>query len=196
MPAWQVESLHGTAVRARVSELGQLRIEIFRDWPYLYEGTLDYERHYFETYARCADSLVVIARVDGEAIAATTALPLVAAAPEMQAPFLAAGWALDETLYFGESVVQKTWRGVGLGVAFFELREAHARSLGLRHCVFCAVDRPADHPARPADHVGNEAFWARRGYLRQPQLHCSFDWRDIGAAEATPHVMTFWSKTL
>ena len=195
MTSWQLESTGGTAIRTQVPELGRLRIEIFRDWPYLYEGTLDYERHYFETYARCPDSLVVTARADGKAIGATTALPLSAAAADMQAPFIAVGWSLEETLYFGESVVQKAWRGQGLGVAFFEAREVHARRLGLRHCVFCAVERPADHPARPPGYIGNEAFWSHRGYRRQPHLHCTFDWCDVGETQPSTHTMTFWLKT-
>ena len=37
------------ALREVVSDLARLRIEIFRDFPYLYDGTLAYEERYIST---------------------------------------------------------------------------------------------------------------------------------------------------
>lgn len=190
------QALHGTAIRHQWQALAALRIEVFKEWPYLYEGTLDYERHYLETYAACDDSLAVIAWDGAACVAATTALPLRAAEAAMRKPFEQAGMGIDHTLYFGESVVLASHRGRGIGVAFFEQREVHARALGLAQCAFCAVDRPEEHPLKPAHHQGNEAFWARRGYRRQPALQCTFDWLDRGEAAPTPHTLSYWLRSL
>ena len=48
----KVERLSGEGLRARLDDLARLRIEVFRAWPYLYEGTLDYERHYLPRYLK------------------------------------------------------------------------------------------------------------------------------------------------
>lgn len=190
------QPLQGAAIREQLSALAALRLTVFRDWPYLYEGTLDYEQNYLETYARCDESLAVLVW-DGETcVGATTALPLRVAEAAMRQPFEQAGIGIEDTLYFGESVVLGSHRGLGIGVAFFAQREAHARALGLKRCAFCAVERPAAHPLRPANYQGNEAFWTRRGYSPQPGLQCSFDWLDRGEAAPSAHRLTYWLRDL
>lgn len=190
------QSLSGHQIIDRLEPLADLRLRVFRDWPYLYEGTLDYERHYLGTYVACPDSLAVLAWDGDRCVGVTTALPMTKAPPEMRAPFEQAGLPVEDILYFGESVVLADYRGRGIGVHFFELREAHARALGLAVCAFCAVDRPEDHPRKPADYLGNDRFWERRGYTRRPDLACRFDWQDLDQPAPTSHRLTFWTRTL
>lgn len=194
--AIRYQALRGAALREQLQVLAVLRLRVFRDWPYLYEGTLDYERQYLETYARCDESLAVLAWDGAQCVGATTALPMRDAEAAMRAPFEQAGLDITGTLYFGESVVLDSHRGRGIGVAFFEQREAHARALRLTQCAFCAVDRPAEHPLKPAAYQSNDAFWTRRGYTRQPALHCQFDWLDRGEPAPTPHRLTYWLRAL
>lgn len=196
MSELRYELVQGETIAARVEPLAALRLQVFRDWPYLYEGTLAYERHYLETYSRCPDSLAVLAWDGSTCIGTTTALPLRDAQPEMREPFERAGVTTEDILYFGESVVLSPYRGRGIGLRFFAEREAHARRLGLRRCAFCAVDRPEQHPMKPAGYVPNDAFWQRRGYQRHPELVCHFDWQDLGEAAPSPHPLTYWLKTL
>jgi GNAT superfamily N-acetyltransferase len=192
----RIETLHGPDIERRLDALARLRIEVFRDWPYLYEGSLDYERQYLRTYLDCPDSLALLV-FDGErAVAATTSLPLAAAEAAMRKPFAQAGYDLTAIHYFGESVVQKPYRGRGLGVRFFNEREAHARRLGQRLCTFCAVERAPEDPRKPADYVGNERFWHKRGYVRHPELVTTYSWPDIGSQQATDKRMVFWLREL
>ena len=93
-------------------------------------------------------------------------------------------------------VLLPAYRGQGIGVAFFVEREARAHALGFRYATFCAVDRAADHPRRPADYVPLDAFWARRGYAKRPDLVATFDWKEVGEADELPKTLTFWVKTL
>lgn len=196
MPELHIQPLHGAEIASGLDALAALRIAVFREWPYLYEGNPEYEKKYIGTYLRSAHSLALLVWDGDQCIGASTALPLREAEPAAQAPFVAQGCALDDIDYFGESIILRPYRGRGLGVKFFELREAHAREQGLRHCAFCAVERPADHPARPADHVPNDAFWTRRGYRKQAALQASYDWPDIDQTQATAKAMSFWMKTL
>lgn len=193
--ALRVQPLRGAAIRSELPALASLRLQVFRDWPYLYEGTLDYERRYLDTYAQCAESLAVLVWDGDDCVAATTALPMRAAEAAMREPFEQRGEAVDELLYFGESVVLPSHRGRGLGVAFFEQREAHARALGLVRCAFCAVERPEEHPLKPAHYAGNEGFWGRRGYT-PTELRCHFDWQDIGEAAPSRHTLRYWQRRL
>jgi len=101
-----------------------------------------------------------------------------------------------EIFYFGESVLLPQYRGHGIGVKFFEEREAAARAFGYPLCCFCGVQRPDDHPMKPADYVPLDAFWGNRGYVQRPDLVASFSWRDIGDAAETAKPMVYWMKDL
>ena len=46
----RVEALAGAALDASLDAVARLRIAVFRDWPYLYDGDLDYERRYLAPY--------------------------------------------------------------------------------------------------------------------------------------------------
>jgi GNAT superfamily N-acetyltransferase len=137
---------------------------------------------------------VVLAR-DGETIVgASTALPLSDAEPEFQRPFRDVGLDPEDYFYFGESVLQPEYRGQKAGVKFFEEREAQAHFLGFPFSCFCAVVRPEDHPARPADYRALDRLWSRRGFTRRPDLHTTFSWLDLGQTQATDKVMEFWVR--
>lgn len=192
----KIERLRGADIATQLDALAALRIAVFREWPYLYEGSLEYEKQYLGTYLRSPRSLAILVWDGTRCIGASTVLPLADAEPSAQAPFRAADHDIGRIDYFGESVILRSHRGRGLGVKFFELREAHAREHGLDLCAFCAVERPAQHPARPADYVPNDAFWTRRGYRRQPELRTSFDWPDIGESQSSAKTMSFWMRTL
>ncbi|MBI1244818.1 MAG: GNAT family N-acetyltransferase [Alphaproteobacteria bacterium] len=191
-----LETLSGAAIAAVVEDLAQLRVRVFRDWPYLYEGSIEYERKYLVKYAGIETATVVVARADSTIVGASTALPLLRAEEELQAPFRRTGLDPAEFYYYGESVLLPEWRGRGTGVAFFTARETRARALGFRFGTFCGVVRAADHPARPAGYVPLDGFWGHRGYAKLPGVTASFSWRDVGDTEATSKPMEFWSKRL
>lgn len=192
----RVETRDGEALWSALGPLAELRIRVFREFPYLYEGSLAYEEGYLEHYARSPRSRVVLVWDGDRVVGASTVIPLADAQADVQEPFTRAGIDLSGINYFGESVLLREYRGRGFGVRFFELREAHALDHGLGVCAFCAVERPADHPLRPKDYVPNDAFWAKRGYEKVPELRTTLSWLDLGEKEQTAKPMTFWLKRL
>lgn len=192
----RIECLDGARILERVEQLADLRVTVFREFPYLYEGSRSYENRYLKLYAESPRAFVALAWDGDRAIGATTVLPLSDAPNDMQQPYVDAGRNLDEVDYFGESVVLREYRGQGLGSRFFELREDHAQKNGLSVCSFCAVERPADHPLRPSDYVPNDAFWSKRGYVKIPELRATFGWTDVGEAHSTKKPMVFWEKRI
>ncbi|MCC7466845.1 MAG: GNAT family N-acetyltransferase [Saprospiraceae bacterium] len=191
------EKYRGAAIRNVFVPLAELRIRVFRDFPYLYEGTLDYELEYLKTYAQ-SDRALLFAVYDGEKmVGATTCIPLADETPEVQEPFLKAGYNIAEVFYFGESILLPQYRGHGLGHRFFEEREAHAASFGAyRYTCFCAVERPDDHPLRPAGYRPLDDFWTQRGYRKAPGLVAQFSWPDVHETEPTAKNMIYWMKPL
>lgn len=192
----QFRTVSGSEVAPYLEEVARLRIAVFREWPYLYAGTMDYEQTYLQDYVACPDSTVVLA-LDGErVVGASTALPLVVADDELQAPFREHGLDPAAYYYLAESVLEPEYRGQGSGHRFFDEREAAARRLGFANATFCAVLRPSDHPRRPANYRPLDGFWERRGYRRAQGLIGHFPWPDIGAAEESLKPLQFWWRAL
>ncbi|MCY1520635.1 hypothetical protein D9M68_554170 [compost metagenome] len=192
-----IRLLRGAEIAPHIDDLARLRIAVFREFPYLYDGTAEYEAEYLDTYARSADSLCVLVLDGGRMVGASTGLPLADETEEFRRPFADAGWDVRRIFYFGESVLLPAYRGLGLGVRFFEEREAHALRLKrFQRCAFCAVVRPPDHPRRPADYQPLNEFWARRGYFHHPELHTEYLWRDLDETEESAKPMSFWLKEI
>jgi GNAT superfamily N-acetyltransferase len=189
-----IETVTGARAETALPALARLRIEVFRAFPYLYDGEEAYERDYLRTYVKVPGAAIVLAK-DGERIVgASTCLPLAAETENVQKPFREAGLDISRIFYFGESVLLPDYRGRGIGVAFFKAREAQAA--GFKTTCFCAVQRPAEHPLRPEDYVPLDAFWHHRGYRRRDDLFCFMSWRDIGEAAETKKKLIFWTKNL
>lgn len=201
----RIVSAAGEGLLPWIPDLARLRITIFREYPYLYEGDAEYEAKYLETYRRAEGSLVVIVADGARVVGASTAVPLTEETEEVRAPFLAAGIASSEVFYFGESMLLPEYRGRGLGTRFFLHREAHARSFAadpttefgpLRWLAFCAVERAADDPRRPTDHRPLDEFWQGRGFQRRPDVRTTFAWKEIGEDAMSPKPMVFWTKEI
>ncbi|WP_027351645.1 GNAT family N-acetyltransferase [Halotalea alkalilenta] len=193
----EIRLLTGARMRDHVDALARLRIAVFREFPYLYDGDIDYETRYLDTYARSEQSLCVLAIDAGRPVGAATGIPLDAETEECRRPFEAAGIDPAEVFYFGESVLLPAYRGRGLGVRFIDEREAYARRLErFRLCAFCAVERPLDHPRRPPGYQPLDAFWRRRGFAPAAGLATSFRWRDIDEATESAKPMNFWIKEI
>jgi GNAT superfamily N-acetyltransferase len=193
----RIETFHGDAIAPYIADLARLRITVFRAFPYLYEGSENYEAKYLSTYAQASESLFVLAFDGDEVIGASTGMPMADETDEVKRPFLAAGLDPETIFYFGESVLLDRYRGHGIGVRFFDQREAYAKRLGRFHaCAFCAVERPGDHPRRPKDYQPLNAFWAKRGYTHHPELATTFSWKDLDEPQESPKPMSFWMKTI
>ena len=84
--------LSGAALRQYIDELAQLRMQVFRDFPYLYDGDAVYEARYLSTYIEAPDSIIVLAFDGTKAVGASTGVPLKYETAEVKQPFIEAGF--------------------------------------------------------------------------------------------------------
>ena len=185
----------GDIADAVLEDVARLRCEVFREYPYLYDGDMAYEKRYLATLAS-GDGTIVLALDGQRLVGAATAMPLEHAHSEFQQPLRDAGFEPATWYYLAESVLLPRHRGRGIGVRFFDEREAAAREAGYRSTCFCAVARADDDPRRPDDHASLDTFWRRRGYAPLRGVSGTFAWREIGDAHESEHEMRYWGKTL
>jgi len=190
------EQWSGSEAKKYVNELAKLRIAVFREFPYLYDGDLDYEKRYLDTYFKCEQSLVILC-FDGNAlVGASTCIPMSEEEESFKRPFLEKGYDPDEILYFGESILLSEYRGHGIGKKFMAFREGHARKLHKELCVFCAVVRAKDDPRKPSLYRSPESLWKSQGYREMEGVATQYSWKQIDEASESLKLMQFWAKHL
>lgn len=191
-----IAPLTGAALHGALDDLARLRIAVFRAYPYLYDGTLDYEAGYLREFAQAKDGIIVVAKDGDRVVGCATACALASQHAPLQQPLRDHGYDVDTVFYCGESVLLPDYRGRGIGHAFFDHRETQARRCGYRLSTFCGVVRPDDHPLRPEGYTPLDAFWQKRGYRKADGLIAHFGWQDVGEPAETDKPMQFWIKAV
>ena len=192
----RVEPVTGPALSALIGELAELRVRIFSGFPYLYDGSAEYEAQYLRAYQESPGAIVVAAFDGARLVGAATGTPMLDHHGEFAEAFEGQPYRLDEMFYCAESVLLEDYRGQGLGHRFFDVREEHARSLGARWSCFCAVIRDPGHPAKPKGYKPLDPFWRKRGYRPLEGVVARFSWKEHDEAGDTPKEMQFWLKEL
>ena len=76
-------------------------MQVFRDFPYLYDGDAAYEARYLSTYIEAPDSIIVLAFDGAKAVGASTGVPLKHETTEVKQPFVEAGFDTECIFYCG-----------------------------------------------------------------------------------------------
>ncbi|MCB0378965.1 MAG: GNAT family N-acetyltransferase [Bdellovibrionales bacterium] len=186
----------GPGIEPWIEELAKLRIQVFREFPYCYEGDMDNETRYLSTYLKTPNIHLILAFQDKKLIGASTSLPLLDEEEAIQKPFLEKGFKLDRVYYFGESVILSEARGQGTGHEFFRQREEQAKKMipDLEWTSFCGVNRPETHPLKPQNYRNLHEFWQRMGYEPRPDMQARLEWKDLGDDHKSEKTLTFWLK--
>ena len=191
-----VRTLRGPALEAALDDVARLRIEVFRSYPYLYDGDADYERRYLQRYRDSAGAILVGAFDGSRLVGAATGTPMEDHADDFAAALSGQGLNAESIFYCAEPVLLPAYRGRGIGHAFFDAREDHARRMGRDMSVFCSVIRPGGHPLRPDGYRPLDAFWRGRGYAPLPGAVALFAWKDMDQSGETDHELQLWMRRL
>ncbi|MBS0288204.1 MAG: GNAT family N-acetyltransferase [Proteobacteria bacterium] len=192
----KIKCLKGKTILPYIDNLAQLRITVFKEYPYLYSGDLSYEKSYLQTYANCSESILVLVWDKDNIVGASTAIPLRFETQECQKPFVEQGYKLEDIFYFGESVLLKPYRNKGVYKNFFKERELAAKHYGSKLVAFCGVVREQDDPRKPKDFQPLDPIWHHFGYKKHPTLCAYYEWQEIGSDKQTSKPMAFWTKAL
>lgn len=193
MPNIEIKTLKGKMILPFIEQIANLRITVFRDYPYCYDGSMAYESEYLKTYTNCEESTIVIALSDQCIIGASTAIPLEFEVDEFKKPF--GNENIKEIFYLGESVLLPEFRGKNIYRHFFHEREKAALHYGCNKTTFCAVERSSDIQ-RPSNYSPLDAVWNHFNYKKNHDRYTHFYWKDIHETVETAKRMVYWEKKL
>lgn len=175
-------------------EFVDLRLTVFREYPYLYEGTVECEKDYIDRYCSTKNSVLIVTKDGERVIGAITGIPL-NEVPEYKDYFLKENIPIDSIYYLGEIVLLKEYRGQGIGARMYEMFEQFVReNTTCQEITFCEIVSPKDGPRRTNDYFCLDEFWLKRGFVKHPGLVTQTSWKEVGSEEELSHTLVFWIK--
>ena len=186
--------IRGKDIEKYIDQLGLFRIEIFREYPYLYKGNLERERKYLSRYSFSSEGILILMLDDLGILGTCMGLPLKDEDEEFIEPFR--GSALDKIFYIGEVMIRKDSRGKRLG------KELMLKMLSLIDCkkytkvCLYTVERESDHPLKTEVYGSSDTLWEELGFKKDPKCLAHYSWRDVGEKEETSKRMNVWVKEI
>ena len=195
----EIKTHTGTAILPYIEVLANWRIEFFKVFPYLYDGTLAYEQGYISGYAEGKDAMLVTVHEDNEVVAIASGIALLSEHDIVaDATSQLAGLVnINTTAYLGEIIIQPAFRGKGLSKQIIATLERFYKNLGYSHTCFLTVIREKP-PMEPVGYVDPQAFWGPQGYIKT-NITTIFNWPTIqpeGQVIDAENELVYWVKTL
>jgi GNAT superfamily N-acetyltransferase len=167
--------LSGPEIDNHIDQLGEFRMVVFREYPYLYDGNIHYERTYLSRYSRSAESFLLILQDALGIMGACTGIPLKGEDCEFQNAFV--GENNDEIFYIGEVMLRADSRGKKLGSSLLSTALGLIDSRKFQKVCLCTVDRGLNHPRRPLSYLPPDYLWKKHGFEKSDNLIAYFDWK-------------------
>ena len=191
----KIKTLRGREIIPYIHKIAALRIAIFREYPYLYEGGMSYEERYLLMYSRTEDAILVIAEDNDEVVGVITGLPLTESMEEIKGLFIEKNIPAERIFYLGEIILLQEYRSKNIGYMMYQQFERAVKELEFYEKIaLCEVVRTENDLRKPLNYKSLNSFWNRQGYVKHPDLIADFSWKEIGAIEETKHPMVFWIK--
>ncbi len=192
----RMAALAGHEAKKYFEEIARIRITLFREYPYLYEGSQEYEREYLETYFRSANAVVLLVFDNDKVVGFSNSIPLAEESAELKAPFERQGLNLNDYLYIGEVMLYPEYRGQGFMRKFLEFHEDKARKEGYKYTVLMTVERPDDHSLRPSDYKSLDSMWRHFGYERLSAMRIHLAWTQVDTKREMENRLAIWQKQI
>jgi GNAT superfamily N-acetyltransferase len=196
----EIQLYQGEKLNAEIGVLSDFRLRYFREFPYLYVGTKEYEKDYLATYLSDPTTRLLLARdrdkngmVVGVAIGTMLSpeLKILCQTDEFSqyTEFMS-----EQFFYFGEMIFVPEYRSKGVGKQLSEELKEVGRKQGADRFCFFAVDRVRDDIRRPADYVDSDVFFQKFGF-EKTNISVSYDWPTIqadGRVEENTNRLWLW----
>lgn len=195
---YSMDILVGDTIEQILPFTQQMCLTYYREYPYLYEGTLEEQQACHSWFSKLKHSAVAIAYYDNKPVGFLSGASFVDFAEHYTGSltvFKNAGLDPAQYYYFADVIIEKEHRGHSLCKKLFAALEQYASNLGYaKNCL--VVESHATHPCKPADYRELGDLWIRLGYTESPAT-ISFKWNTIqsdGTQERQEHILRYWIK--
>lgn len=195
-PNFTLQTLSGSQTKPYYKSIANMRINMFREFPYLYEGSYEYEEDYLNTYFNSSHSAFMLVLDSGKVVGFSTSIPLAEELEEIQAPFKAHHLPVKDYLYVGEVMLEEPYRGQGILRKFLEYHEERAKILNIPHVTLMSVIRPEDHPMQTEKYRKLDPIWQHFGYKRLENMDVKIKWKQVDTHKDEENILALWVKEI
>lgn len=184
-----------------IETVSKVRIDVFKDYPYLYEGDLEYEKKYVQGYTADSKAMIAIARIDGKIAGVSTGIPLISDSEivaDAKKVFAKDQVDIGDYYYYGEIIVLPEFRGKSIASRLYAEQDAVVKTWGFKHVCILTVVREQDHPLKPENYKSPDSMWKHLGFFRN-NLTVEYHWPTIQIDKTVRDVnntLEFWTKSL
>lgn len=191
-----VETYKGAEIAPYTNKIVQLANDLFKKYPYLYDGSdAEYTKH-LTSYAQSRHGVVSIAFDGDKIIGVATGIPLSEAWEKYQSPFRAKGEDTSKIFYLGELLVTPEYTGKGLGQQMTKNVEQFAKEKGFKTITAQVIDEKTVKETAPQNHYSMTNVLKKLSYQERPELKLISYWTNVNDSKDTPHQMVYWTKSL
>ncbi len=198
---YEIKLFKGKDIEPFLDEIGSLRVKVFREFPYLYDGDLETERKYIAEYAKSDKSVLIAAFVDKQIIGFVTGtaldsgLEIIRTAYEL---FNSRSLIANNYYYIGEIIILEEYRSFSLSLELIKQIGTFAKNSGYTSLCFLTVIREAGHPLKPAHYRSTAKLWE---FYKAKKMNMSVDyeWKTlINSSESMMQTnkLEFWERSL
>jgi hypothetical protein len=205
MPILHAETVikiaRGSECSSYMAILTALRLNTFKEFPYLYVGNENYEQIYSSGFPNNPDTLFATAYIDDEFAGILTGTPFDAILenePEAKVAWADSNDDLSKYYYYGEAIVLEKFRKSKVAFQLSSLLEKEIQDLGYQTVCFITVDRDHDHPLQPENYQSIELYLPKHGYVKTHRKS-DYCWPTLdvsGNVEISLNTVSWWVKTL
>lgn len=190
--------LQGAVINSRVKDITDLSLIIYREYPYLYEGTQEEYLPLIQHYAQSENSIACLLLDDEKPIGIAIGMPMNVMRENYKQPILhSEAVNIDSLFYLGEFLLLEAYRGKGFGKQMYREFERLVKEKGnFTTLCFCKISEFESHPLMPVKYKPLDDFWIKLGFEKVENLNFSVVWRNVDEVEDSPHHLVYWMKAL
>lgn len=198
---YSFEIYYGKKIEPHIQIVAQMRIKEFANYPYLYDGNMDYEKEYLTYYTKNEHSMLILVKEKNKVIACATSTPLsvfIDFFGDSRNSFERASKNIDQFYYYGEIIILPQYRNLGLGNQIYNKRLEYAKSLAYKNVAIITVVRPSDHKLKPNNYIETYGLFEKQGF-KPNGITCENSYLtfvECGVSKEKLNLMKYWEKEL
>lgn len=192
--------IQGPDLKNEIEHLAHQRLILFKEYPYLYHGTLEQEIEYCSWFCDLSTTALAIAYCDDKPVGLVSGTSFVDFSTHFIGSydlFKSASLAPETFFYVAEVLIHPMHRDKQVATQLFALIETYAHEAGYTN--MCLVEEShAQHPLKPLDYKSLDPFFTKLGYSKT-NLQITYSWSTIqidGSLQDEEHSMNYWIKNL
>ena len=190
-----MRTYRGKSITPFLKDITDLCVTIYKEYPYLYEGTQEEYFPFIEHYAHSEHGIACLLFDNERLVGVAIGMPLNEMRDKYQAPFTNARPQENfrEIFYLGEFLLVKDYRGRGLGKKIY--LEFERSVTNMKKICFCKIDETDRKILETENYRPLDGFWEKFGFHKCEDVSVTVNWQNVGELEESPHQLVYWLKS-